>query len=72
MSNHNNTPHTVPAPVPSNPPSKYLYQIVYSETAFRGLDSHPAMFETLSEAKALLVDGPEDQYIIRHTVVSPK
>ena len=68
MPNHNNTPHTVP----SNPPSKYLYQIVYSETAFRGLNSHPAMFETLSEAKALLVDGLEDQYIIRHTVVSPK
>ena len=65
-------PAPMPSNPPSNPPSKYLYQIVYSETAFRGLNSHPAMFETLAEAKALLVDGLEDQYIIRHTVVSPK
>ena len=34
-----------------------LYSVVYSETAFEGLDSHPAHFHTISDAQAFI-----DQY----------
>ena len=34
-----------------------LYSVVYSETAFEGLDSHPAHFHTIEDAQAFI-----DQY----------
>ena len=34
-----------------------LYSVVYTETAFDGLDSHPAHFHTISDAQAFI-----DQY----------
>ena len=34
-----------------------LYSVVYSESAFEGLDSHPAHFHTIEDAQAFI-----DQY----------
>ena len=56
--NKNNKPYqyhyTKPMQV-SMPES--LYSVVYSETAFEGLDSHPAHFHTIADAQAFI-----DQY----------
>ena len=51
-----------------------LYYVVYSETAFRGLDSHPAHFHTIAEAQAFIDSCvkpyKQDAYIVQVPVVA--
>ena len=42
-----------------------LYSVVYSETAFEGLDSHPAHFHTIEDAQAFI------DSIVDHTIKLP-
>ena len=73
--NKNNKPyqyHYNPAMQVSMPES--LYSVVYSETAFRGLDSHPAHFHTIAEAQAFIDSCvkpyKQDAYIVQVPVVA--
>ena len=56
--NKNNKPYqyTYTKPMQVSMPES-LYYVVYSETAFEGLDSHPAHFHTIADAQAFI-----DQY----------
>ena len=77
MSNNkkNNKPYqyTYTKPMQVTMPES-LYYVVYSETAFRGLDSHPAHFHTISEAQAFIDSCvkpyKQDAYIIQVPVVA--
>ena len=77
MSNNkkNNKPYqyTYTKPMQVTMPES-LYYVVYSETAFEGLDSHPAHFHTIADAQAF-VDTycrpyKQDAYIIQVPVVA--